>query len=237
MIYTIQLSDKDTEEIFFDKYISPILRIGDINSDSYPDILVPLIDNVTKETRTIVFLNIEKKGYYNPKFDRGFDIKSLDAAYILPANNTYYPSFLDLDENGQLDLIIVTKTDDKFEILAYYNNYIYDVFFLKSVTLSVKNYFVTNELGVNYRYIITNLSGSRRMDVSFQGIQTSDLYLNLPYSFIGIGRSNNYIENFHVISNTHAAGQENYKIFTPIIPNSQLIISKELITEADPPYV
>jgi integrin alpha FG-GAP repeat containing protein 1 len=199
--------------------------------------LVPLKDKLTEEIRTVIFLNIEKTGYSNPKLDRGFDLKTKDSAYILPFNNTYYSSFLDLDENGQLDLIIVTKTENSYEILGYYNNYIYDVFFLKSVTLSVKDFFVTNELGANYRYIITNLSGSRRMDVSYQGIQTSDLYLNLPYSFIGIGRSNNYIENFHVISNTHAPGQENYKLFTPIIPNSQLIISKQLSTDVDPPYM
>jgi len=75
------------------------------------------------------------------------------------------------------------------------------------------------------------------MDVSFQGIQTGDLFLNLPYAFLGIGRSNNYIENFHVISNTHVQGQDNYKVFTPIIPDSQLIISKEFFLEANPPYM
>jgi integrin alpha FG-GAP repeat containing protein 1 len=161
----------------------------------------------------------------------------MNSTNILPTNNTYYASFFDLDENGQLDVIIVSKNETNYEIRGYYNNYIYDAFFLKSVTLLNKNYFTTNELGTNYRYIATNLDGSRRMDVSFQGIQTSDLYLNLPYSFIGIGRSNNYIENFHVISNTHAPGQENYKIFTPIIPNSQLIIFKQFHTEEDPPYM
>jgi integrin alpha FG-GAP repeat containing protein 1 len=136
---------------------------------------------------------------------------------------------MDLDENGQLDILVVT-TDDKGNnnILGYYNNFNYDAFFLKSVTLRAKNRFIANELGTNYRFISTNLDGSRRMDVSFQSAQSSDLTLNLPYAYIGIGRSNNYIENFQVISTENVPGEENYKTFTPIIPNSQLIISREL---------
>jgi integrin alpha FG-GAP repeat containing protein 1 len=210
------------------------VKIGDINSDSYPDLLVALRDTQTQISRTIIFLNIFKPDTLNIKLSRSFEMNS---TYILPPNNTYYSSFFDLDENGQLDVIIVSKTGDSYDIMGYYNNYIYDVFFLKSVTLLVKNFFVTNELGANYRYIATNLDGSRRMDVSFQGIQTSDLFLNLPYAFLGIGRSNNYIENFHVISNTHVHGQDNYKIFTPIIPNSQLIISKEFFLDTKPPHM
>ena len=210
------------------------MKIGDINSDSYPDLLVALQDTQTQISRTIILLNIFKPDTPNIKLSRSFEMNS---TYILPPNTTYYSSFFDLDENGQLDVIIVSKSADGYEMIGYYNNYIYDVFFLKSVTLLVKNFFVTNELGANYRYIATNLDGSRRMDVSFQGIQTSDLFLNLPYAFLGIGRSNNYIENFHVISNTHVQGQDNYKIFTPIIPNSQLIISKEFFLDSQPPYM
>jgi integrin alpha FG-GAP repeat containing protein 1 len=130
---------------------------------------------------------------------------------------------------------LTTESDGVYNIMGFYNNYIYDAFFLKSVTLLTKDLLYSSELGTNYRYISTNLDGSRRMDVSFQGIQTGGAYLNLPYAFIGIGRSNNYVENFNVISITFTQGQDNYKQFTPVIPNSQLIISKVLDTSTDPP--
>jgi integrin alpha FG-GAP repeat containing protein 1 len=137
-------------------------------------------------------------------------------------------SFFDLDENGQLDIIMTTFLDSTYKVIGYYNNYIYDAFFLKSVTLLSKNIFYSNELGVNYRYITTNLDGSRRMDVSYQGVQNGNSYMSLPYAYIGIGRSNNYIENFNVISVYFTEGQDTNKVFTPIIPNSQLIITKIL---------
>ena len=40
----------------------------------------------------------------------------------------------------------------------------------------------------------------------------------------GIGRSNNYLESFNV-AYAHQGGQYQVRVFTPIIPNSQLIIT------------
>lgn len=108
---------------------------------------------------------------------------------------------------------------------GFYNNYIYDAFFLKSIHFLSKGVYFTNCFGTTYRYINTNLDGSRRMDTSVQMPQTTNLQLNLPYSFVGIGRSNNYVENFAIITSTRHKNNDNYKIYTPIIPNSQLIIS------------
>jgi integrin alpha FG-GAP repeat containing protein 1 len=158
----------------------------------------------------------------------------LNSTYVLSINDSFQISFFDLDENGQLDIIVMTTCNSTYNVVGFYNNYIYDAFFLKSVTLAKKEIFYTNEIGTNYRYITTNLDGSRRLDVSYQVQQTGSQYLNLPYAYIGIGRSNNYIENFHVISNSFIIGEDNYKIFTPIIPNSQLIISKVFDQTSNP---
>lgn len=70
------------------------------------------------------------------------------------------------------------------------------------------------------------------MDVAAQNIQLGGLTLTLPYTFVGIGRSNNYIENFQVIISDYAKDIENYNLFTPIIPNSQLIISKNIAKDS-----
>ena len=48
--------------------------------------------------------------------------------------------------------------------------------------------------------------------------------LNMPYMFDGIGRSNNYIESFNVAYTTFDNSNQ-VRVFTPIIPNSQLVIS------------
>ena len=44
----------------------------------------------------------------------------------------------------------------------------------------------------------------------------------MPYSYIGVGRSNNYIESFTAAYSIN--GERSIRVWTPIIPNSQLII-------------
>lgn len=196
------------------------IRIGDINNDSFPDIITTLRSKNNNSTKVRVFTNYDA-GSSKRTFNTSEETKNIESS------NAYYASFFDLDENGQLDINVVTKdASGKYSIIGYYNNYIYDAFFLKSTTLQAKNNFPTSEIGTNYRYIVTNLNGERRMDVSFQAAQNGANCLALPYAFIGIGRTNNYVENFAVISNTYLSGAKSEKVFTPVIPNSQLLISK-----------
>ena len=44
----------------------------------------------------------------------------------------------------------------------------------------------------------------------------------MPYSFIGVGRSNNYVENFYAAISIN--GKRAMRMWTPIIPNSQLVV-------------
>jgi len=97
-------------------------------------------------------------------------------------------------------MAVLLTTDKNFVLKGFYNNFNYDAFYLKGVTLYDKEFFTTAEVGTSYRYITTNLDGTRRMDTSFQLVQNNNNRLNLPFTLIGIGRSNNYIENFCVIT-------------------------------------
>lgn len=44
----------------------------------------------------------------------------------------------------------------------------------------------------------------------------------MPYSFVGIGRSNNYIESFYAA--VSIKGKRAVRMWTPIIPNSQMVV-------------
>ena len=46
--------------------------------------------------------------------------------------------------------------------------------------------------------------------------------MQLPFAFLGVGRSNNYVETFYAA--TAVDGKRVEHMWTPIIPNSQLII-------------
>ena len=228
----INLSSEDTEE-FNSELMQPILRVGDVDTDSHPDITFT-IKKTNGDNYSKVFFNCKAEvqdtknalveiRYFTDKC-KGIETLSIDE------KNAVYSSFFDLDENGQLDILVIYKEiKDKvyYKLKAYYNNYSYDSFFLKSLNSIYQNMYASYNVGVSYRYIITNLNSSRRMDVNTQGHQLGCSSLNLPYTLIGIGRSNNYIENFQVISSTFIKSEGNlYKNYTPIIPNSQLLISE-----------
>ena len=119
------------------------------------------------------------------------------------------------------------KNESHYETIFYNNDYSYDAFFIKAIHSLDQGVYFTNLIGTNYRFINSNLDGSRRMDTAVQSPQNSNLQLNLPFTYIGIGRSNNFVENFQIIAPIYLKKYPNYKLFTPIIPNSQLIISSE----------
>ena len=59
--------------------------------------------------------------------------------------------------------------------------------------------------------------------VSSQSPQSSYNSLELPYVYMGVGRSNNYLEQFNVAYSIDNR-LDQVKVFTPIIPNSQLMV-------------
>lgn len=228
--FIVNLYDEVNEKFYInEKYgIHPIIRTGDINTDSYPDLIVTSFKGDVRKTK--VFINTKQETNVDQTNDSRDVRNFIWEPELFNLNNTnsneVYSSFFDLDENGQLDILVVLEEDSKFKIQGYFNNYHYDAFFLKSLNMLTSQKYSTYAIGVTYRYIATNLNGSRRLDVNYQALQLNSMSLSLPYTFIGIGRSNNYIENFHVISPTFNKNGNSYKIFTPIIPNSQLLISE-----------
>ena len=97
-------------------------------------------------------------------------------------------------------------------------------------------------MGAGYHYVVTNNNGKRRIDYSWQLAQTGDLNLNLNYAYMGLGRTNNYLENLEIVSvssnkikyeetssdkgSTSNKDLTEYKQYTPIIPKSQLLVKK-----------
>ena len=90
-------------------------------------------------------------------------------------------------------------------------------------------------IGASFRYIVTDQSGARHMDISSQLAQTSDMNIPLPYSLSGINETNNYIENFQILSGNYYTNDDNtfksnefrnFMKYTPIIPNTQMKIYK-----------
>lgn len=110
-----------------------------------------------------------------------------------------------------------------------YNNIVTDAFFLKAMTLNTEpegndsaQYFGDVCIGCNYRMVVTDLQDRKFILLGNQAFQATYSSLMLPYAFLGVGRSNNYIEYLYVASSVE--GHKSERMWTPIIPNSQLIV-------------
>ena len=209
-----------------------ILRFIDVNQDSYPDFVTILYDKSTKKKNLFIFLSQEIERGEN-KDRRFFNQNSI---YNLTSNyETNYDiivsSFFDFEDQRKMGLILY---DSNGVSLGLYNNYIYDTYTLKSILLFKKDCFFCIEYGSSQRFITTNINGDRRMDLSLQTPQINvPGILSLSYAYLGIGRSNNYIENFHIISGNAYKRSDNDKTYTPVIPNSQLVIYHDNIANSN----
>jgi len=212
---------------FYQSDKSPLLiRWGDLNLDSFPDIITVMKNKTDDKKFFRIIMNKqneknseEKSLIKNSYFDYSRIYKNINYSDV------EYVSFFDLDENGQLDVLMVCKKNNNYNITGFFNIETYDNFFLKSLTTKSRENFFSSEIGTMYRYYVTDLKGIRKLRVSSQRSQTSSLNLELPYSFMGIGPSYNYVENFHVATTSSKKNNHSYlKVFTPIIPNSQLLI-------------
>lgn len=223
----LHLTDIPTETFYSSADTPAYLRFGDINQDSFPDFTVVLQNKADYTQTPYIFLNsADVDQLTNEPIETQRYFSSKKAYVISKVQNAIYSSFFDMDEDGKLDLIVVKQENNNLmNTVGFYNTYVYDSFYLKSLVLNEKTSYFGNEFGTSFRFITTNIDGSRRMDFASQGIQVNTpLSLNLPYAVIGIGRSNNYIENFHVISGNYVESSYNYKMYTPIIPNSQIVV-------------
>jgi integrin alpha FG-GAP repeat containing protein 1 len=80
--------------------------------------------------------------------------------------------------------------------------------------------------GASYKYTVLDTSGRRSAAQVGQLPQTSYHALLTPYSFFGLGRTNNYIENLFVGSTKHT--QEHFINMEGVIPNSRVVIHPAL---------
>jgi len=134
------------------------------------------------------------------------------------SNQTTLGTFVDIDEDGRLDMIIqsVNRSSGLTEIQVIYNNYVQDAFFIKA--LMVGSEYGDALSGASYRLVVTDLYDNKFVVHSSQLTQSAYLALQMPYSYLGVGRSNNYVETFTAAFSI--GGTRSIRVWTPIIPNS-----------------
>ena len=216
--HTYDLPLPDVPNVRLDDSSLAIIRPGDFLAEGRPGLLVK------QKSGDNTYLSLYSKDAY--EFILQLTVNSSKIGNV--KNGVFY----DINESGLLSLIVQNDKLENFFILNYRKN----TYFVKSKLMNDKKAYYDANLGASFRYIVTDRDGSRHMDLWYQLAQTSDMNIPLPYSLIGIGETNNYIENFQILSGNYYkdssmfkdSSKRNFKDQTPIIPNTQMVIFKFL---------
>jgi len=125
------------------------------------------------------------------------------------------------------DILLVSKvkSGNGLRISAIFNNIDRTAFFLKArmqsdVTVG------TVVSGASFRAVLTDLNDGKFIAVAGSSGQTAYQSLLTPFSHIGIGRSNNFVEQFTVA--VYCEGTRQLRQWSPIIPKSNLYVEADL---------
>ncbi|EJD06255.1 uncharacterized protein FOMMEDRAFT_139451, partial [Fomitiporia mediterranea MF3/22] len=228
------------------------IHLGDANLDGFPDLLFITttdphggflgIGETSERTPRLALSMPCAKGIAgcdtNGRGRVGWKVVKKEAGPMNRVLDATGVSFLDVDEDGTLD-ILVQRTGEQGQgpFLFVQNNFFFDAFFLKAIVLngacdngwcSGRNGsgryhpFGVSYSGASYKYTILDTTGRRSAAQVAQLPQTAYQSLLTPYSFFGLGRTNNYIENLFVGSTkkntSHFVNMEG------VIPNSKVVI-------------
>uniref|UniRef100_A0A0G4IDR7 T-cell immunomodulatory protein TIP C2 domain-containing protein n=1 Tax=Chromera velia CCMP2878 TaxID=1169474 RepID=A0A0G4IDR7_9ALVE len=152
------------------------------------------------------------------------------------ARHTYTAAFFDFGEDGVLDIFRFEETSSGApKGVAQVQNADTDVFHLKATALNgvctqgcrgapdpnPRPYGV-GLYGATFKLTVTDLNGNKQERIVGQNPQSTYTPLSLPFAYFGLGRTNNYIENFFLgMPSTGSNRASNH--WVSIIPNTQVI--------------
>lgn len=204
------------------------LRSGDFNSDGYQDFIVTMIDPDLNEPMAVFLMNLDGKN----------GLREFKMVLPNPSINITVASFLDVEEDGKLDVIYshVNGTNLTIDLIR---NPEEDANFLKMLVASSncpmdkcwKEEWVGQRYRVNYgtnqpgpfiKYLLTNAEGDDLRSCGGQLAQSSHFSLQTPYLVFGLGRQANYIRKINVTLPFNE-GQRSHEI-EEVVPDAQIIL-------------
>jgi hypothetical protein len=130
-----------------------------------------------------------------------------------------------------MDIVLTLNSNTT---LVLYNNYLYqNYYYMKGYcTNGFSNNYGSQVPGATF-YWLNSLGNSQRIAIYSQMFQTAYGAMPTPYVLAGLGRANNYVEQFTI---GRLGGT---KAWSPIIPNSQLAVftGSQSQSEYPPPYL
>ena len=200
------------------------IRFGDFNLDGYPDALATFYNSTEGNQSPHIEYYENVKCEHCSNSQRTLEKSDLEGLKTI--KGALFSCFFDLDDNGILDIIVVSNNGSQFLVTSFYNNFLNDAFHLKALALNgyKERDYSSAFPGAVFMFTLTELDMSKVIMHSTQMPLTGFYALNTPYCVYGLGRTNSYIEEFYVAM---PLKKDNFRAWTPIIPNSYLIASPD----------
>ncbi|CAD6914554.1 unnamed protein product [Tilletia controversa] len=258
----ILLSDPSSSAFAGTGTATPLpLHLGDFNKDGYPDILLLTSGSGLRTSssssskaassdadgRVWLLQNVRA---FDESSTRTFAVVEEGAEALMEVRDARGASWMDVDEDGTLDILLQRTGADNggkgSKVTFIQNNFFHDAFFLKALTLNgACQGFCTpegqerfkpwgnNYGGASYKFTVLDTNGQRKAQHVGQLPQTGYRSLLTPYSYFGLGRTNNYVESLFVGSTRRripsapnkAAVEPHYLVMEGVVPNSEVLIS------------
>ncbi|MCL4121290.1 UNVERIFIED_CONTAM: hypothetical protein GTU68_049804 [Idotea baltica] len=209
--YDVKLNLKDDNDVqwnfpsekasyLYTNTITP--RVGDLNLDGYPDILITVFNGNTPKVIPLINSKCQTECEYPRTF-----VPLWDTFKAWP--NSVLGTYFDFYEDGTLDVLLVNSSSDgkSYTVGAYKDAVQYDAMFLKVLVLTGVCYndcphkeipYGTNQPGPSITYSMTSAEGGVQKSRATQMTQTGHFALQLPYSMLGLGRNWNFIDELNV---------------------------------------
>ncbi|KAJ2858467.1 hypothetical protein J3B02_000217 [Coemansia erecta] len=208
----------------------PPARLADLNLDGYPDIAI--ITQKSKKENHIRLLRSEacadcRAGSKNQMDHRSYAAITDGVDVLNTLGRPQDVAFFDIDGTGTPDLLVhYLDASNSRRVAAIYNNFFTDAFFItaRACPSSASNTRSYAGLvpGASFKYLLMSDSGLKHVAQAVQAPQSAYRALFTPYTIIGIGRTNNYIEDFSVGSTSQLGTR--IRLFEGLIPNSKVLV-------------
>lgn len=200
-------------------------RFGDLDLDGCPDMLLNLYEpSKGSDSAYIKAFRNQLCESSEQVFGEWEDLKEIETI-----KGAFLGVFFDLDENGILDILISSKHNGVYNTTSFYNNLLNDHFHLKALALDghSKQGYSSVYPGAVFKFTLIELDMTKVPVHATQLPQTAYNSLLTPFCVFGLGRTNSFIEEFHTALPVSGSGKVYKYQWTPIIPNSYLIVSPD----------
>lgn len=218
------------------------LAAGDFDVNGFLDLLVVVRDEVDGTNRVMLLENVPLQGRL-----RTFAHVTKGTAALQQISGATAAAFVNFYQDGPPDVVVNYNRDgsNRPSVQFVQNGFVQDAFFLRTETLNgvcpgpcmaVAQSTAPRPYGASFpgptvKFSFTDFDGSLRIRLGAQLPQSGHNRLTAPFSFFGLGRTNNFVELLTV--RTPARAQPNLASKAGLVPNSDLIINPP---HADSPH-